>query len=104
MVIEGIQRRVREGDHRFTIHAFERCVERDISPEQVRDAILSGEIIEDYPDDKYGPSCLIYGTTRDGKILHVQCSLDPVWVITAYDPTQELGEWQDDFKRRRTKS
>ena len=51
-VIEGIQRRVREGDYRFTIHAFERCVERDISPEQIKNAILRGEIIEDYPEDK----------------------------------------------------
>jgi len=105
MVIEGIQRRVREGDHRFTIHCFlSVCVERDISPEQIKNAILSGEIIEHYPDDKYGPSCLIYGVAKDGKILHVQCSLDPVWVITAYDPTQEPDEWEEDFKRRRRKS
>ena len=61
MMIEGIQERVRRGDHRFTIHAFERCVQRVISPEHIRDAILAGEIIEDYPKDKYGPSCLVYG-------------------------------------------
>ena len=54
-MIEGIQERVRKGGYRFTIHAFERCVERDISPEHIRDAILAGEIIEDYPEDKYGP-------------------------------------------------
>jgi len=48
---------------------------------------MSGEIIEDYPEDKYGPSCLIYGITREGRILHVQCSIEPVWIITAYDPT-----------------
>lgn len=29
MMIEGIQERVKRGDYRFTIHAFERCVERD---------------------------------------------------------------------------
>ena len=45
-MIENIQRRVKEGNYRFTIHAFERCVERDISPEEVKSVILSGEIIE----------------------------------------------------------
>jgi hypothetical protein len=39
MMIEGIQEQVRRGDYRFTIHAFERCVERDISPEHIRGAL-----------------------------------------------------------------
>lgn len=102
-MIEGIKKRVREGDYWFTIHAFERCVERDISPEQIKNAILSGKIIEDYPEDKYGPSCLIFGLTKDGKILHVQCSMDPVWIVTAYDPTLNPEEWDRDYKRRRKK-
>ena len=99
-MIENIQRRVKEGNHRFTIHAFERCVERSISPQQVKSVILSGEVIEDYPEDKYGPSCLIYGVTNDGRIFHVQCSIDPVWIITAYDPTLTPEEWNKDYKRR----
>ena len=103
-MIEGIKNRVREGDYWFTIHAFERCVQRVISPEHIRDVILAGEIIEDYPEDKYGPSCLFYGVTQAGKILHVQCSLDPVWIITVYDPTLEPDEWEENFKRRRRKS
>jgi len=28
----------------------------------------------DYPDDKYGPSCLILGFATVGKPIHVQCS------------------------------
>ena len=70
-MIEDIKRRVEAGDYRLTVHAFDRCVERDISPNEVKDVILSGEIIETYAEDKYGPSCLIYGTTKTGKILHV---------------------------------
>jgi len=77
---------------------------RTISPEEIKCVILSGEIIEDYPKDKYGPSCLIYGITEEGRILHVQCSSDPVWIITAYDPTLNPEEWDKDFKRRRAKS
>ncbi len=63
---------------------------------------MSGEIIENYPEDKYGPSCLIYGTTKSGKILHVQCSIEPVWIITVYEPTVKPDEWDETFKRRRS--
>ncbi|MBW1700225.1 MAG: DUF4258 domain-containing protein [Deltaproteobacteria bacterium] len=103
-MIEKIKKQVRAGSYRFTIHAFERCVERGISPEQVKSAILSGEIIEDYPNDKYGPSCLIHGVTREQNILHVQCSIEPVWIVTVYDPTLNPEEWDEDYKTRRKKS
>jgi hypothetical protein len=52
----------------------------------------------------YGPSCLIYGVTGDGKILHVQCSTEPVWIVTAYDPTVHPEEWEREYRRRRTRS
>jgi hypothetical protein len=102
-MIESIKKQVETGNYRFTLHGFERCVERSISPDEVKEAVLSGEIIENYPEDKYGPCCLIYGITREGKILHVHCSIDPVWVITAYDPTLKPEVWEADFKRRRRK-
>ena len=103
-MIDSIRERVKEGNYRLTVHALERCLERDISPGEIKDVILSGEIIENYPDDKYGPSCLIWGITEEGKILHVQCSVDPIWIITAYDPTLKQKEWDKDFKKRRTRS
>ena len=103
-MIQNIRNRIEVKDYRFTLHAFERCVERSISPEEVKYIILSGEIVEDYPEDKYGPSCLIYGVTKKGRILHLQCSIDPIWVITAYDPTLNPDEWEADFKRRIKKS
>jgi len=102
-LIEDIKNKIQNSNYRFTIHAFERCVERNISPDEVKNVVMSGVIIEDYPEDKYGPSCLICGMTEKGKILHVQCSLDPVWIITAYDPALTPGEWNNDYKRRRIK-
>lgn len=102
-MIENIRKQVESGDYRFTIHAFERCVERVISPREIKNIILTGEIIEDYPKDKYGKSCLICGITEKGKVLHVQCSINPVWIITAYDPTLNPKEWDKDFKRRQIK-
>ena len=100
-LMENIRERIKAGDYRFTFHGFERCIERNISPDEIEDVIFSGEIIESYPKDKYGPSCLVCGTTRAGSVLHVQCSVDPVWIITAYDPTLSPEKWEPDFKRRR---
>jgi len=100
-MIEEVSKKVKTGDYRLTVHAFERCVERDIWPDELKEVIISGEIIESYPEDKYGPSCLIWGITEKGRILHVQCSLNPVWIITAYDPTLNPEEWDTNFKRRR---
>ena len=36
--------------------------------------IADGQVIEDYPDDKYGPSCLIFGwkeTMVEQRVTHV---------------------------------
>lgn len=47
-----------------------------------------GEIIEDYPEDKYGPSCLIFGITDENRPIHIQCSYPSrqiVKVITVYE-------------------
>jgi len=101
LAIDIIRNKVEVADYRFTTHAFERCVERSISPKEIQDVLLIGEIIEEYQKDKYGPSCLVYGITQNHRILHVQCSIDPVWIITAYDPTLEPDKWDKDFRRRR---
>jgi hypothetical protein len=41
-MIDPIRKRVLKGEYRFTIHALERCAERNISPEEVAQAILTG--------------------------------------------------------------
>ncbi|MBI4683763.1 MAG: DUF4258 domain-containing protein [Nitrospirae bacterium] len=101
MEIEGIKVKINIGEYRFSDHAVKRMIKRSIDRAEIEDAVLSGEIIEEYPDDKYSPSCLIYGRTKSGRHLHVQLSLPPaVVVITAYDP--DKSEWID-YKVRRPK-
>jgi len=87
--IEVVKRRVKEGRYRYTIHGLERSIERKISPNEVADAIMSGEIIEEYAQDKYGPSCLILGFAGNNRPLHIQCSYPTrtiVKVVTVYEP------------------
>jgi hypothetical protein len=59
-------------------------------------------IIEDYPDDKYGPSCLILGFTAANRPLHIQCTTDVreiLKIITLYEPDDDL--WIDLRIRRK---
>lgn len=101
-MIDEIRRRVAQGNFEFSQHAVDQAIIRHISVQELREAIAVGEIIEVYPEDKYGPSCLIFGMTSVGRPVHVQCS-DPsrprVKIITAYEPDSAL--WIE-FKVRRT--
>lgn len=99
MDLDAIKETARERQLIFTEHAIRQMLKRQITVNEVRDAVLSGEIIEDYPDDKYSPSCLLYGRTQAGRSLHVQCSAPPrVRVVTVYQPDPD--EWVDSRLRK----
>ena len=85
----------------FSKHAVDQSIIRRISVEEVRVAILNGEVIEDYPNDKYGPTCLIFGRKKAGRPLHVQCSYPSrslIKIVTLYEPNP--ANWID-FKKRK---
>jgi hypothetical protein len=99
MTIEEICDKIKEGNYRFSDHAVKRMIKKYINRHEVETVIHNGEIIEDYPDDKYSPSCLIYGKTENGRDLHIQVSFPPtVVIITVYEPDQ--NEWVDCRVRR----
>jgi len=101
-LIDEIRRRVARGDFEFSRHAVDQSIIRHISLRELREAITGGEVIEVYPEDKYGPSCLIFGMTSMGRPLHVQCSDTTrplVKIITVYEPDAAI--WIE-FKVRRS--
>jgi len=103
MLIEEIQAKFRRRQYEFSKHALDQSILRAISVPEVEEAIGGqSEAIEDYPNDKYGPSCLILGFTRSGRPLHIQCSYPSrplVKIVTLYQP--DLDQWVD-FRIRRT--
>jgi len=102
-LIEDIQRKIRADQFEFSKHATDQSIIRRISVAELRQAIENGEIIEDYPDDKYGPSCLIFGATLQGRPLHLQCSYPSralVKIITLYEP--DPARWID-YRMRRSR-
>ena len=88
------------GVYRWTEHIISRMAKRNISRDDVKQALTSGEIIEDYPDDYPYPSYLIYSKVSNNPI-HVVCGIDndELWLITAYYP--DLCEWYDDYRTRK---
>jgi hypothetical protein len=101
-MIEEIRNKIAQNLFEFSKHAVDQTIIRHISVQELRDAIAGGEIIEDYPDDKYGASCLILGFTQKVRPLHIQCSYPSrplIKIITAYEPDQQL--WID-FRVRRS--
>ena len=74
-----------------------------ITTAEVRYVVFNGEIIEDYPEDKRGHSCLIFGIPNSRRPVHVVCAPKEEYlaIITAYIPS--LEKWEDDFKTRRKK-
>jgi len=102
-MLEQIKKGIlQERRYEFSIHAVDQSIIRKITLQEMHEAIECGEIIEDYPEDKYGPSCLIFGMTGKNRPLHIQCSYPSrpkIKIITVYEPDPE--EWID-FKVRRS--
>ena len=101
VIIEELRLKFSQDKFEFSRHAVDQTILREISVQDIRDVIRKGEIIEDYPDDKYGQSCLIFGITQHNRPIHIQCSYPSrsiVKVITAYEPNPAL--WINYRKRR----
>ena len=101
-MIDEIREKIHARRYEFSRHAVDQSIIRDIPVADLEEA-LSGEfeVIEDYPDDKYGPSCLLLGFTSIGRPLHVVCSYPSrplVKIITLYEPDPD--EWTDNRIRR----
>jgi len=86
----------------FLPHAIKQMSRPDrmISTEEIKEVIFKGEIIEEYPEDARGASCLVYHS-QETRTLHVVCSPKSEYlaIITAYIPASD--QWSSDFKTRR---
>ena len=101
LAIELLQKLCSDRQLLFSVHSLERLQERGIYRKDIVNAIMTGEIIELYPDDYPYPSCLILGVTTSNKHLHVVCGCNGeiITIITAYYPTAD--KFESDLKTRK---
>lgn len=81
----------------ISVHAQKRLRERGIRQRDIRNCIMSGEIIEQYPTDFPFPSCLVFRHTTDARVLHDEGTMSRI--ITAYFPDYE--KFEKDLKTRK---
>jgi hypothetical protein len=86
----------------FLPHAMKQMSHPDrmITANEIRETVLFGEIIEEYPEDQRGKSYLIFHATHN-RAIHVVCApkTEYLAIITAYVPAPD--QWSSDFKVRR---
>ena len=86
----------------FRFHALKRMFERDISVDEIRTILKTGEMIESYPKDTPYPSYLVLARVKNRPLHLVAADNDKnkeTIIITVYEPDSE--KWDRDFKRRK---
>ncbi|MCL0094325.1 DUF4258 domain-containing protein [Dehalococcoidales bacterium] len=100
-----IQEKVRRQQYRLTSHAEQERESDRITREEIEEALLShqAEVIESYPEDIRGRSCLVLGFAKGESPLHIVCGLgvEMLIIITVYRPDPE--QWINWRVRRKTK-
>ena len=101
-LIEAIREKIEQNDFELSKHAVDQSIVRNIQIIEIKEAISQGRVIEDYPNDKYGASCLISGFTTNNRPLHIQCSYPErplIKIITIYQPSTQ--RWNNNFTKRK---
>jgi hypothetical protein len=102
MNLDHIRRKIQSRQYRISWTHTEKLRRRKISSDMIERAIETGALIESYPNDLRGPSCLILGHPLKDRPLHVVCGKldeDEILIITAYEPS--ATEWESDWRTRK---
>lgn len=101
---DSIRSLAKSGKYVLSMHAERERQAEQISTTEIETALASCEIIEDYPDDTRGHSCLALGF-GNGRPIHAVCAVKDnpreVLLITVYDPSLRLDKWDVTFRHRR---
>lgn len=99
MTISEIREKIKRDEYEISFHAEKERYAEDITFSDIEAAAENGEILEDYPDDPRGPSCLILGYSQN-RPIHIVWGYTPtgdIRVITVYIP--KPPKWLDERAR-----
>lgn len=79
MEIDWLQQQIKSGKYLWTFHADQERRNDGLEILAVENAILTGRILEQYPNDPRGASCLVLGMFKEIPI-HIEGVKDePLW-------------------------
>jgi len=101
---EEIRKLAIQQRYEFSRHAEKERESDMIRMQELETALRNCEIIERYPDDPRGSSCLVLGFSGF-KPVHAVCTIrdNPLelLLITVYDPSRRPDKWTQDYRKRR---
>jgi hypothetical protein len=100
MDIQRAARLTAQGRYEFSDHAERERLHDKFTVNDVKGVALRGELLEDYPEDPRGSSCLMLGWAADGRPVHSVLTILPTEVvrfITVYEPIPP--KWLDAWTR-----
>jgi hypothetical protein len=102
LTLDFIKPEIHSQSYEISLHADEERLADGLMVSQVEFVLSSCELIEDYPDDPRGASCLVLGFTFEGTPVHVVCGKNRaghLLLITVYIP--KMPKWKDPYTRNR---
>ena len=100
----SIRSLARAGRYTLTIHAERERQADKITAAELETALQSCDLIEDYPEDARGHSCLALDFAGS-RPVHAVCTIKDaphvLLPITVYDPSLRPEKWDVGFRRRR---
>lgn len=100
--LDFIAEEIKGQTYEMSLHADNERLAEEIGIIELEELLVSSKILEDYPDDPRGESCLVVGFTPDGKPVHVVCGKNKngrLFIITVYVPT--MPKWKDPYTRNK---
>lgn len=85
----NVVKAIRSGSYYLSKHADRERQNDGLFLEEIKEALLTGRIIEKYNDTGRGESCLVAGFTKTGKPIHAVIGLQGsiAVIITVYIPS-----------------
>ena len=102
LTADFIHEAIEKQSYIISLHADDERIADGLTILQLEFALSDCKIIEEYPDDPRGESCLALGYTPDGKAVHIVCGKNQAGhliLITVYVPS--MPKWKDPHTRNR---
>jgi len=98
MDINFVREKVRKQEYDLSSHAHRERQEEQITIAEIEQALFEGDILEKYPKDERGESCLLAAKVEN-KPLHIVCGMrnNRLLIVTVYRP--KLPIWKS-YKER----